>query len=145
MDLKLGKSTYIRLKDGSSQKEITLEQVKELLDMYIDRMSRTGEQLEWEYQNTAFPFTIEVRSEEKTKYLFLKATDPLYNYIIIGVGKDEANDKTEHYIQIVLPNEENRSPGDNAKANELAKYMAAYLKAELHLFNGRILYYNPRK
>lgn len=145
MDVKLGKSAYIKLRQGSKQQSITLNEVKELLDMYTKRTSKTGEQLDWEYEDSALPYSIEERTENGTKYLFLKKADPLYNYLIIGVGSENTDGEEVNYVQIVLPNEDNITPGDLAKGNEFAKYFAKYLKGELHLFNGRIIYNNDRK
>lgn len=48
-----------------------------------------------------------------------------------------------HYIQLVLP--DGSTHGDKAKGNEFGKHFAKKLKAELQLFNGRTMYYNPRK
>lgn len=145
MDLKLGKSAYIKLKEGSKQTEITLDQVKNLLNMYIDRTSKTGDQVEWDYEDHAFPYTIEEKTEGSVKYLYLKAKQQLYNYLVIGVGTEEVDGKTQHYVQIVLPDDDYRALGDQAKGNEYAKYLAAYLQGELHMFNDRIIYYNTRK
>ncbi|EIJ81661.1 hypothetical protein PB1_01930 [Bacillus methanolicus PB1] len=47
------------------------------------------------------------------------------------------------YIQITLP--ESSTFGDKGKANEFCKLFAKKLQGELHLFNGRIMYYYPRK
>lgn len=145
MELTLGKSAYIKLRKTSTQKEITLEQVKDLLKRYISNTAKTGEQLNWNYENFSFPYTIEEKTEGNINYLYLKAADPLYNYLVIGVGKVESDEEPEYFIQVVLPDEEYRTPGDNAKGNELAKYFATTLKAELQMFNERVIYYNPRK
>lgn len=48
-----------------------------------------------------------------------------------------------HFIQLVLP--DGSTHGDKSKGNEFAKHFAKKLKAELQLFNGRTMYYNPRK
>jgi len=141
--MKMGKSAYIKLVEGSTQQDITLDQVKELLNMYQERTEKTGEQLSWEYHEAAFPYTVEERTNDSTKYLYLKGKDEKYNYLIIGVDSEEEG--TNKYIQIVLPDEDHLTPGDLAKGNELAKYFGRYLKAELHLFNDRIMYFNPRK
>jgi len=145
VELTLGKSSYIKLKNGSTQKEITLEQVKDMLKKYISSSEKIGEQTEWDFESSSFPYTIVEKMEGTVKYLYLKATDPLYNYLIIGVGKVETDSESEHFIQVVLPDEEHRTPGDVGKGNEFAKYFAVTLKAELQLFNDRVIYYNPRK
>ncbi|GBF11090.1 DUF1885 family protein [Tepidibacillus infernus] len=141
----MGKSAYVKLVNGSVQQEITIDQVKELLNKYIENTGKLAEQLDWEYHESAFPYTIQEKAEGDTKYLYLKAKDELYNYLIIGVGSEEVDGHTTQFIQVVLPDEDYRTPGDQAKGNEFSKYLAKKLKAELHLFNGRVLYYNPRK
>lgn len=141
----MGKSSYIKLRNGSTLQEITLDKVKELLTMYIERTVKTGELVSWEYDEAAFPYSIEEKEEGTTKYLYLKGNGPLYNYLLIGVGKEELDGETTPYIQIVLPDEDHLTPGDFGKGSEFAKYIARYLKAELQMFNDRILYFNPRK
>jgi len=125
--------------------EISLEQLKDLLKMYTDRMDKTGEQVDWEYDEAAFPYTLEEKVEGSEKFLYLKGKDYLYNYLVVGLGTEETDGAVRHYIQVVLPDEEHRTPGDQSKGNEFAKYLGRYLKAELHLFNGRVMYFNPRK
>ncbi len=141
----MGKSAYIKLKDSSTQQQITLNEVKDLLDVYIEQTSKTGEQLDWGYANAAFPYEMIEKSEGNTKYLYLKAKEDLYNFLIIGVGSEDVDGNTVNHIQVVLPDEDYRTTGDQAKGNEFAKYFAKTLKGELHLFNGRVLYYDPRK
>ncbi len=141
----MGKSTYVKLVAGSKQQSITLAEVKDLFQLYVDRMSKLSDQLDWEYKDAAFPYVIEEKPEGKDQWFFLKAVDPLYNYLVVGVDKEEVEGNTISYVQIVIPDEEHRMPGDVAKANEFAKYLARYLQAELHLFNDRIMYFNPRK
>lgn len=61
-------------------------------------------------------------------------------------GESEAESpegNKRHFIQFVLP--EGATHGDKAKGNEFVKHFAKKLKAELHLFNGRVMYFNPRK
>ncbi|TCS84456.1 uncharacterized protein DUF1885 [Tepidibacillus fermentans] len=141
----MGRSAYIKLVDGSAQQEITIEDVKNLLDQYVSRMTKLGDQLDWEYEKSAFPYTVQEKMQDGEKYLQLTATDPLYTFLLIGVGKEEADGKTRHYVQVTIPDEEHRTPGDVAKGNEFTKYLGKHLKAETHLFNGRIIYNNPRK
>ena len=142
----MGRSAYIKLVEGSTQQDITLDQIKALLKMFSDRSAKSGEQLQWgEYDESAFPYTIEERDEDGTKYLFLKGMEYLYNYLIIGKDSETVDGVTRNYIQVVLPNEDNITPGDSSKGTILVKYLGKYLKAETHLFNGRIIYNNPRK
>lgn len=137
----MSKSSYIKLVNGSKQSTITLEEVKQLLEYYIEMTTKTGQQLGWQYEAYSFPYELLEQSQNDIPYLLLKGKDPLYHYLIIGVGKEEETETT--YIQIVLPTE--GTQGDLGKANEFAKFLAKQLKGELHLMNGRIIYYNDRK
>ncbi|MUT66139.1 DUF1885 family protein [Paenibacillus sp. NEAU-GSW1] len=128
-------SAYIKLVQGSAASSISLEELKEKLLQYRNKTALTGQQLDWDYAGAAFPYTIETKQDDR--WFYLKGTHPSYRYIIFGV-----NDSGET-IQAVLP--DLSTHGDKAKANELCKYLANQLQAELLLFNGRTIYYNPRK
>lgn len=123
---------------------MTLDELKEQLQFYQEQTAKTGRQLGWDYVEAAFPYTIESKPESDGKWFYLKGKNDLYRYIVFGTGTETREDgETVHYIQVVLP--EDCTHGDKSKANELCKFLAKRLKAELHLFNGRIMYYNPRK
>lgn len=139
----MSQSAYIKLVEGSTTSSLSLDEVKELLLGYKDQMSKTAQQLDWEYDDAAFPYTIETKSDSEGKWFYLKGTNKLYKHILFAVGSEKDEDVEKHYIHIVLPDDSTH--GDKAKGNELSKYMGTKLKAELHLFNGRVMYYNPRK
>ena len=63
----------------------------------------------------------------------------------MGVGSkaEEDSETVTHFIQIVLPDD--CTHGDKGKGNELCKHLSRTLRAQLHLFNGRVMYFNPRK
>ena len=83
----------------------------------------------------------------------MKGTHPSYRYIVIGIGgeaapgtdeqQNEEAPEVEPFVQIVLP--EGSTVGDKSKGNELTKYLGKTWKAEVQLFNGRVMYFNPRK
>jgi hypothetical protein len=144
----MGNSAYIKLVEGSATQETTLEDVKNKLNHYIEMTSKTGKQLDWGYSNAAFPYTIVEKQEAQGTWFYLKGKDSkLYKYIMFGIGQEapatEGEQKTRHYIQVVLP--KGSTHGDKGKANEFCKYLAKEYKGELHLFNGRIMYFYPRK
>lgn len=136
----MSKSAYIKLVSGSKQKTISLEEVKQLLQYYQEMTEFTGKQLNWDYQAAAFPYEIKEKEHEEMKYLLLQGKNPnLYYYLMIGIGI-----KTEpHYVHIVLPSRSTH--GDQAKANELSRFIAKQLQGELQMFNGRTMYFNKRK
>ncbi|MCH5584004.1 DUF1885 family protein [Shimazuella sp. AN120528] len=128
------KSAYIRRTET-----IELADVQNTLNYYREMTRNTGKQLAWDYEAAAFPYTMEEKETDGTKYLLLTGNDPhLNNHIVIGVGQKE--DTQQYYVQIVLP--EDATHHDVAKGNEYAKFIAKQLKGELQLFNGRIMAYS---
>ncbi|MEF3303898.1 DUF1885 family protein [Paenibacillus sp. GYB003] len=139
----MAQSAYIYLVDGSSASTLTLDELKGHLDRYREQTALTGKQLGWDYAASAFPYTVETKPESQGKWFYLKGTSSLYKYILFGVGSKADEDKERTYIQVTLPDD--ATHGDKSKGNELCKYLAKNLKAELKLFNGRTMYFNPRK
>lgn len=145
----MSNSAYIRLVEESTVPQVTLDEVKAKFDRYVEMTSKTGKQLAWGYADAAFPYSIVEKPEGKGKWFYLKGKDQdLYKYIVIGVGSETIIDENEeekeqHFIQVVLP--EGATHGDKGKANEFCKFLAKEFQAKLHLFNGRVMYYYPRK
>ena len=139
----MSQSAFLYFVEGSAVSSLTLDELKEQLLHYKDQVSKTGQQLNWNYADAAFPYTIETSPESDGQWFYLKGKNDLYNHIVFGVGSKTENGVEKHYVQVVLP--DTGTHGDKAKANELCKYLAKRLKTELHLFNGRIMYFNPRK
>ncbi len=139
----MSQSAYIKFVTGSEVSSLTLDEVKAYLNRYQEQVTLTGKQLDWAYADAAFPYTIETKPEGEGKWFYLKGNNNLYAYILFGIGHETIEEQDVHHIQVVLPDQ--ATHGDKAKANELCKYLGRLLKAELHLFNGRIMYFNPRK
>lgn len=144
----MAENAYIKLVPSSGKQEISVEELKELFHYYKDITSKTGEQLDWKFDNAAFPYEIKETEEGKGNWFYLHSNHDRYFAILIGVDKeivlDENGESREQsYVQITLP--EQSTFGDKGKANEFCKYLAKKLQGELHLFNGRIMYFNPRK
>lgn len=139
----MSQSAYIKLVKGASVASMTLDEVKEQLEHYQMQTSNTGQQLDWDYGEAAFPYTIETKPEGEGKWFYLKGKNDLYKYIVIGIDKQGEGEEEIHVIQIVLPDD--CTHGDKAKANELCRFLARRLQAELQMFNGRTMYFNPRK
>jgi hypothetical protein len=145
----LSKNAFIKLVPASVKQEITLEEVQELLTYYKNITAKTGEQLSWGYSEAAFPYTIESNEDMKNTnrdWFYLKGTDSRkHKYILIGVGYENniGEEKSQCYIQLTLT--DISTHGDKGKANEYCKFLATKLKGELHLFNGRVMYYYPKK
>ncbi|MBW7473596.1 DUF1885 family protein [Paenibacillus oenotherae] len=139
----MSQSAYIKFVEGSTVERLSLDEVKEQLQRYRKQTSLTGQQLGWDYTEAAFPYTLEAKPGEEHLWFYLKGTSPQYNYILFGTGSEQDGEKETAHIQVVLP--DSATHGDKAKANELCKYFAKHLKAELMMFNGRTIYYNPRK
>jgi hypothetical protein len=139
----MSQNAYIKLVAGSSVPSLSLDELKEKLHLYREQLSLTAKQLGWEYDDAGFPYTIETKPEGENKWFYLKGTNPLYKYMVMGVGSSTENDEERHFVQVVLPDD--ATHGDKSKGNEFCKHLGKQLKAELHLFNGRIMYFNPRK
>jgi hypothetical protein len=139
----MSQSAYISLVQGSALAEIDLDGVKEQLKHYQDQMALTGQQLDWDYAEAAFPYTIENKPEAKDQWFYLKGTNPSYRYIVVGTGSREHEGTVVPYIHLVLPDDSTH--GDKSKANELCKWIGKQLLAEVKMFNGRTIYFNPRK
>ncbi len=144
----MSKNAYIKLVPSSAQQTITTDELKELFQYYKEITAKTGNQLDWNYDNAAFPYEIKEKEEGEGVWFYLQSEQDRYNAILIGVDRELAKDKDgsdreQTYIQITLP--ETATAGDKGKANEFCKFMGKKLQGELHLFNGRIMYFYPRK
>ncbi|NBD22738.1 DUF1885 family protein [Paenibacillus glycinis] len=139
----MSQSAYIKFVPGSAVEALSLAEVKDRLSRYKEQTALTGQQLDWNYVEAAFPYTVETKPGEEDRWFYLKGTTPQYNYILFGIGSEANGDASVSHVQVVLPDA--ATHGDKSKANELCKYMAKQLKAELKMFNGRTIYYNPRK
>lgn len=138
------KSAFIYFVEGSAAPSATLQDIKGKLQRYVEMTKKTGEQLGWSYSEAAFPYVIEEKPEEKDSWFILKGKDPKsYRMIIMGVGSKVMNGKEQAFIQVSLP--DTATHGDKSKANEFCRYLAREFKGELHLFNNRIQYFQPRK
>ncbi|WP_199617746.1 DUF1885 family protein [Paenibacillus alkalitolerans] len=139
----MSQSAFLYFVEGSAVPSLTLDELKQHLSRYREQVGQTGKQLDWNYADAAFPYTVEEKPEGDGVWFYLKGMNDLYKYIVFGVGKQEKDGVERHFVQIVLP--DGSTHGDKAKANEFCKYLGRHLKAETHLFNGRIMYFNPRK
>ncbi|MGM0803231.1 MAG: DUF1885 family protein [Bacillota bacterium] len=142
----MSQSAYVKLVPASLKQVITLEELKDFLLYYRSITTKTGEQLSWGYADAAFPYTIEEKEEAEGRWFYLKGIDQRKNkYILVGIGTDKNNDPNleQCYIQFTLT--DISTHGDKGKANEFCKFIASKLKGELHLFNGRVMYYYPKK
>ena len=137
----MSSSAYVKLVEKSKQQTINLDDVKHLIHYYEEITGKTGKQLGWEYEAAAFPYHVEEREKNHQKYFLLKGLEEEYRYIIVGVS-EQSNMAGHSQIQVVLP--EGSTHGDKGKANEFCKFLAKQLNGELHLFNGRIMYYYKR-
>ncbi|MBS2968807.1 DUF1885 family protein [Metabacillus sp. KIGAM252] len=113
---------------------LSLKTIYEYIDYYKNITAKTGEQLGWEYSETAFPYET---FEENDRLLILRSEQPGFNHIYIGIIQLEDGGATT--VQVYLP--ASSGHGDKGKANELCKFLAKKMKAELHLFNGKVMRY----
>lgn len=144
----MSNNAFIKLVPKSETQTVTTEDVKKLFNDYKQLTAKTGQQLNFEYDEAAFPYEIKEKPEGKGVWFYLKSNRDRYHLIMIGVGKEEMTSEDgstseQYFIQITLP--KNSTYGDKAKATEFARFIAKKLKGELHLFNGRVMYFYPRK
>ncbi|NEY82167.1 DUF1885 family protein [Bacillus sp. 3H-10] len=144
----MANNAYIKLVPSSAKEHVTVDEIKELFHYFKKITNKTGEQLDWEYSNAAFPYEIKEKPEGKGKWFYLYSNHERYHAILLGVDKEtvvdeDGTERQQTYIQVTLP--VTATYGDKGKANELSKFLAKKLKGELHLFNGRIMYFYPRK
>lgn len=144
----MGRNAYIKLVPASNKEAITIQEVQELLTYYKEITKKTGEQVSWEYNDAALPYEITQKQLDNRSILHLSSSVSRFKTILIGVGNEQVEDENgetreQYYVQISLTGASTH--GDKGKANELCKFLAKKLEGELHLFNGRVMYYYKRK
>jgi hypothetical protein len=144
----MAENAFIKLVPAAAKQTITVDEIKDFFYYYKNITEKTGSQLGWNYQDSAFPYEIKETEEGKGNWFYLHSKDDRYYAILIGIDKESIRDENgeereQSYIQITLP--EQSTFGDKGKANEFCKFLAKKLQAELHLFNERIMYFYPRK
>ncbi len=93
-------------------------------------LKKQENQLDWSYEDTAFPYEIKETEEGKGKWFYLHSNHERYNLMVIGIDKEIVHDendeeKIQTYIQITLT--EQSTHGDKGKANEFCKFLAKKL------------------
>lgn len=144
----MAESAFIKLVPSSAKQTVTVDEVKELFYYYKNITIKTGDQLNWQYGDAAFPYEIKETDTGKGTWFYLHSDHERYHAILIGIDtetvqSEDGVEREQTYIQITLP--EQSTYGDKGKANEFCKFLAKKLQGELHLFNERIMYYYPRK
>ncbi|MGV2942173.1 DUF1885 family protein [Mesobacillus sp. LC4] len=144
----MSSNAYIKLVPSSSQQAISTEELKNLFIYYKEITAKTGDQVDWNYENSAFPYDLKEKEDGKGKWFYLESSQDRYNAILIGVDteavvEEDGTEREQSYIQITLP--PTATAGDKGKANEFSKFIGKKLQGELHLFNGRVMYFYPRK
>lgn len=144
----MSSNAYIKLVPSSSQQAISTEELKNLFIYYKEITAKTGDQVDWNYENSAFPYDLKEKEDGKGKWFYLESSQDRYNAILIGVDteavvEEDGTEREQSYIQITLP--PTATAGDKGKANEFSKFIGKKLQGELHLFNGRVMYFYTRK
>lgn len=144
----MAENAFIKLVPSSAKQEVSIDDLKELFIYYKNITGKTGDQVDWQYENSAFPYEIKETEDGKGKWFYLQSNHERYYAILLGVDKEKTKDedgteREQSYIQLTLP--EQSTYGDKGKANEFCKFLAKKFQGELHLFNGRIMYFYPRK
>ncbi|MFE8695345.1 DUF1885 family protein [Cytobacillus sp. FJAT-53684] len=139
---------YIKLVPSLAKAIVSTEEIKELFQYYKEITAKTGNQIDWKYDEAAFPYEMKEMPEGKGKWFYLKSDKDRYNLFLLGIDKEmisneDGSEVEQSYIQLTLP--ESSTYGDKGKANEFCRFLAKKLQGELHLFNGRVMYFYPRK
>lgn len=142
------KSAYIKLVSASVKQAITLDELKDYFEYYKDITAKTGEQLNWDYDNSAFPYEIKEKDDSNGKWFYLWSEKEGYYALMLAIDQESVQNEEgsvieQTYIQVTLT--EKSTIGDKGKAVEFSKFLAKKLQGELHLYNDRIMYYYPRK
>ncbi|MEH7882936.1 DUF1885 family protein [Bacillus sp. JJ1609] len=144
----MSSNAYIKLVPSSTQQAVSTDELKDLFNYYKQITAKTGDQVDWNYENSAFPYELKEKEEGRGTWFYLQSSQDRYNAILFGVDKEtivdeDDTEREQTYIQITLP--PTATAGDKGKANEFSKFLGKKLQGELHLFNGRVMYFNPRK
>ncbi|WP_409294516.1 DUF1885 family protein [Peribacillus sp. SCS-26] len=141
-------TAFIKLVEQSKQQTITLDELKNWFRYYQEITTKTGRQVGWNYSSMAFPYEIDDTPTDSRSWFSLTSSHDRYNAIILGVTAEKITGdgqpgKLQSAIQITLPPAS--TFGDKGKANEFSKFLAKQLEGELHLFNGRVMYFYRRR
>jgi hypothetical protein len=141
----LKSNAYIKLVSGSSKTSVTADELKALFHYYKEITTKTGTQVDWNYNQVAFPYEIKEFPNQQDNGFYLFSDQDRYHSMIIGIDKEmtldeNGNPHKQTSIQITLTDQS--TYGDKGKANEFCKFLAKKLQGDLHLFNGRIMYYS---
>ncbi|MED4203376.1 DUF1885 family protein [Neobacillus mesonae] len=144
----MAENAFIKLVPSSAKQTISTDEVKELFHYYKNITTKTGDQLDWQFENAAFPYEMKETEDSEGKWFYLHSNQERYNVILLGIDTEivrgeDGSENEQAYIQVTLPDQS--TFGDKGKANEFCKFLAKKLQGELHLFNGRIMYFYPRK
>lgn len=144
----MSSNAYIKLVPSAAKQAISTDELKDLFIYYKEITSKTGDQTSFPYSEVAFPYEIKEEPSGLGKWFYLHSTNDRYKAILLGIDEEnieseDGSTRSQTYIQVTLP--EISTFGDKGKANEFCKFLAKKFQAELHLFNGRIMYFNPRK
>ena len=139
------RKAFIKLVPTSIQTAITKDELKALFHYYKEITSKTGSQIDWMYDQAAFPYDIKEDLDQQNNSFYLYSKQDRYHLILIGIEQeiitDENGDQEKQtYIRVTLPS--SSTYGDKGKANEFCKFVAKQLHGDLQLFNGRVMYFS---
>ncbi|WP_017727133.1 DUF1885 family protein [Halalkalibacterium ligniniphilum] len=124
---------------------MTVELVKSQLERYQHMTIKTGNQLDWEYKEAAFPYKIVPLEGQENDAFYLKGMNPLYRYIVFAIENEATQNENEEIITsksiIHVYLVDSSTHGDKGKAIEFCKFLGKQFKGAVHLYNGRVLRY----
>ncbi|MBD1380904.1 DUF1885 family protein [Bacillus sp. IB182487] len=131
-------ASYAFIKLGEADTGFSREDLLHYIQYYKEITSKTGQQLDWGYENAAFPYDV----DDVDDHLVLASKERGYYKIFLSVQQKDENEQKHTYIQVFLP--EKATHGDKGKANEFCKFIAKKVKGELHLFSGKVMSFNKK-
>src|SRR3954463_13387330 len=84
----MAENAFIKLVPSSAKQSVTIEEVKELFNYYKKITTKTGEQLNWQYGDSAFPYEIKETEAGKEQWFYLHSDHERYNTILIGIDTE---------------------------------------------------------
>ena len=92
------RKAYIKLVSNSSQTAITKDELKTLFHYYKKITSKTGTQIDWKYDQAAFPYEIKELPNQQDNSFHLYSKQDRYHSILIGIKQETTNDENGNHI-----------------------------------------------
>src|SRR4051794_34275366 len=101
----MASNAYIKLVPSSAVQTVTIDEVKDLFNYYKEITEKTGNQVDWQYGNSAFPYELKEKDQGKGKWFYLQSHHEKYFAILVGVDHETirnelGEEREQQYIQV---------------------------------------------